>query len=399
MTKKFKDKNIIIGITGGIAVYKVAELVSKLKKMGANINVIMTKHSQEFVSKLTFQTLSNNPVATDTFEAPKAWSVEHISLAKQADLFIVVPATANIIGKIANGIADDMLSTTIMATKAPVLIAPAMNTGMYENPIVQFNIQKLKDFGYNFVGPGEGFLACGDLGAGRLIETETIIEVAEELLENKKDLLGKKVLITAGPTRESLDPVRFLTNHSSGKMGYSIAKSAKNRGAEVTLITGPTNIAKPYGVDIIEITTALEMYDAVLKEFEDSDIVIQSAAVADYRPKNIKTQKIKKSTDMELELIRNPDIAYEIGQKKTKQYLVGFAAETENLMENANGKLKKKKFDLIVANDLTEEGAGFLKDTNIATLIDSNGNVEKLSKQSKIKLANIILDKIVKEYK
>lgn len=392
----FENKNIVLGITGGIAVYKAADLVSKLRKLKANVDVIMTKSAEEFVTRLTFQTLSGNLVAVDTFEAPKAWSVEHISLAQKADLFLIVPATANIIGKMANGIADDMLSTTVIATKAPVLIAPAMNTGMYENPIVQSNIQKLETFGYNFVGPGEGFLACGDIGAGRLIEIDTIIERAESLLTEKKDFQGKKILVTAGPTRESLDPVRFLTNHSSGKMGYAIARAAKNRGGQVVLITGNTNIKKPEGVEIVNVDSALEMHGAVMDRFEESDIIIQSAAVADYRPKNISDQKIKKSSDMSIELVRNPDIAYEIGLKKTNQCLVGFAAETENLIENAKKKLEKKKFDLIVANDLTEKGAGFLKDTNVATLISANGDLEKLPKQNKSELADYILDKIAK---
>lgn len=392
----FSGKNIVIGVTGGIAVYKAVDLVSRLKKLGAEVNVIMTESAREFVMPLTFQTISNNPVAIDTFAPPQKWSVEHISLAQKADLFMIVPATANIIGKMANGIADDMLSTTVMATKAPVLIAPAMNTGMYENVIVQDNIKKLKSFGYEFVGPGAGFLACGDIGAGRLIEAETIISKAEGLLIGKKDLLGKKILVTAGPTQESIDPVRYITNHSSGKMGYAIAEAAIQRGANVTLVTGPTNLRVPDDVEVIHTKSAQEMYEAVSDRFEDCDIVIQSAAVADYRPKNVSNQKIKKSGNLQIELDRTKDIAFEIGKRKSNQCLVGFAAETENLIENAKGKMERKSFDYIVANDLTASGAGFKSDTNIATILSAKGMVKTLPKLTKKELAHEIINSIIK---
>lgn len=391
----FKGKSIVLGVTGGIAVYKAADLVSRLRKLGAEVNVIMTKGAMEFVTPLTFQTMSNKPVAIDTFAPVQKWSVEHISLAQKADIFMIVPATANIIGKIANGIADDMLSTTVMATKAPVLIAPAMNTGMYENRIVQSNIEKLKTFGYEFVGPGSGVLACGDIGAGRLIDAEAIISKAEGILVGKNDLNGKKVLITAGPTQEAIDPVRYITNHSSGKMGYAIAEAARQRGGEVTLITGPTEIRKPDGINVICTISANDMYEAVVQNFEQSDIVIQSAAVADYRPKNVASQKIKKSGDLSLELDRTKDIAFEIGQKKKHQCLVGFAAETENILQNAKGKMARKAFDYIVANDLTASGAGFKSDTNVATILSASGEIKKLPKLSKKELAHTILDEIV----
>ncbi|TCO78976.1 bifunctional phosphopantothenoylcysteine decarboxylase/phosphopantothenate--cysteine ligase CoaBC [Marinisporobacter balticus] len=389
------NKNVIVGVTGGIAAYKAADVVSRLKKQGFNINVIMSKSAQEFINPLTFQSLSQNYVVTDMFDEHKTWEVEHISLAKKADLFLVVPATANVIGKIANGIADDMLTTTIMATKAQVLIAPAMNTNMYENHIVQENIEKLKALGYAFVEPQEGRLACGDVGKGKLAEPKEIVREAMEQLASKKELVGKKILVTAGPTREAIDPVRYITNHSSGKMGYAIAEMAASKGAEVRLVSGPTNLKKPFGVEKIDVDTTNEMYQAVLKSFEWADIVIKSAAVADYRPNFVSKNKIKKEdSDFTIQLTRNPDILKELGKrKKTNKILVGFAAETQNLLYNAKNKIKNKNLDFIVANDLTKEGAGFKSDTNIVSIIDRNGQIENYEKMSKKDLAEIILDK------
>ncbi|WP_129596354.1 bifunctional phosphopantothenoylcysteine decarboxylase/phosphopantothenate--cysteine ligase CoaBC [Anaerophilus nitritogenes] len=388
-------KNVVVGITGGIAAYKGVDVVSKLKKQGFEVFVIMTKSAQEFINPLTFQSLSQNYVITDMFKEPKTWEVEHISLAQKGDLFVVVPATANVIGKIANGIADDMLTTTVMATKAPVLLAPAMNTNMYENSIVQENIKKLKDFGYYFIEPAEGRLACGDIGRGKLPEPEEIVKEASLLLKNEKDLKGTKILITAGPTKEPIDPVRYITNHSSGKMGYAIAECAEDRGAEVLLISGATNLATPKGVKRIDVTTTNDMYQEVLKKFSWADIVIKSAAVADYRPAMVEKNKIKKKdNDLSITLTRNPDILKELGSKKEHQILVGFAAETQNLLENANNKIKKKNLDFIVANDLTKEGAGFKSDTNIVSIIDKNGSIEHCEKMSKKELAKIILDRV-----
>ncbi|QEK11994.1 bifunctional phosphopantothenoylcysteine decarboxylase/phosphopantothenate--cysteine ligase CoaBC [Crassaminicella thermophila] len=389
-------KNVIVGVTGGIAAYKAADVVSRLKKLGMNVKVIMTKSAQQFINPLTFQSLSQNYVVTDMFAEPKTWDVEHIALAKWAELFLVVPTTANVIGKIANGIADDMLTTTIMATRAKVLMAPAMNTNMYNNIIVKQNIEKLKDFGYYFVEPVTGRLACGDVGSGKLAEPEKIVKEAVRLLQDKKDLKGKKILITAGPTREAIDPVRYITNHSSGKMGYAIAERALDRGAEVLLISGPTNLKAPVGVNKIDVNTTNEMYEAVLKSFEWADVVIKSAAVADYRPAMVAENKIKKDdNDFSIKLVRNPDILKELGKrKKDNKILVGFAAETQNLFHNAKNKIQNKNLDFIVANDLTKEGAGFKSDTNIVTIIDKNGQTKHYEKMPKIDLAEIILDKV-----
>ncbi|SHJ58048.1 bifunctional phosphopantothenoylcysteine decarboxylase/phosphopantothenate--cysteine ligase CoaBC [Tepidibacter formicigenes] len=389
-------KNIVLGVSGGIAVYKACDVVSRLKKLNANVKVIMTKSAVEFVTPLTFQSLSQNFVVADMFEEPKTWDVEHISLAQWADLFLIAPATANIIGKIANGIGDDMLSTTVMATKAKVLIAPAMNTNMYENKIVQDNISKLKKYRYEFVEPESGRLACGDIGKGKLASPENIVKEVINILTIEKDLNEKNILITAGPTIESIDPVRYLTNRSSGKMGYSIATEAVKRGANVTLISGKTNLDVPVGVkNFIQIESAKDMYDEVIKNLEDNDIIIKSAAVADYKPKSKSNKKIKKSDeDLVLELDRNHDILKEIGKIKEDKILVGFAAETNDLIENAKQKIKKKNLDFIVANDLTQEGAGFGVDTNIVKIIDKNGNIEEYPKMNKSDISNIILDKI-----
>ena len=390
------QKTVVIGISGGIAVYKVLDVISKLKKIGANIHVIMTKSATEFVTPLSFQSLSQNYVVCDMFEEPKTWDVEHISLAKKADVFLVAPATANVIGKIANGIADDMLTTTIMATKAKVLIAPAMNTNMYENPIVQKNISILKELGYKFVEPDSGRLACGDVGKGKLSTPDNIVNNIIDLLTQKQDLKGKKIMVTAGPTIESIDPMRYITNRSSGKMGYSIANEAIKRGADVTLISGPTNLTPPQNLKkLIKIESAEDMYKAVINNLNENDVIIKSAAVADYKPKNYSEQKIKKSDDdLIIELDRNKDIAYEIGKIKNNKILIGFAAETNDILDNAMKKIKKKNLDFIVANDLTKEGAGFGSDTNIVKIIDKEGNITDYPKMKKEEVANVILDKI-----
>ncbi|MFT9494282.1 bifunctional phosphopantothenoylcysteine decarboxylase/phosphopantothenate--cysteine ligase CoaBC [Anaerosolibacter sp.] len=392
------NKNVVLGVTGGIAVYKAADVVSRLRKLGINVHVIMTKSAQEFVQPLTFQSLSQNYVVTDMFDEPRTWDVEHISLAQKADLFLIAPATANVIGKIAYGIADDMLTTTVMATKVPVLVAPAMNTNMYENPVVQDNIRKLETRGYTFIEPAAGRLACGDYGKGKLADPEIIVEEVLKMLNIPNDLNGMKLVVTAGPTRESIDPVRYITNHSSGKMGYAIAERAAQRGAEVILISGATNLLTPAGVKRIDINTTHEMYDAVMGQLNWADVFIKSAAVADYRPKAVAENKIKKGDgDWVVELTRNPDILKELGQRKqAEQILVGFAAETQDLITNAKSKVEKKNLDFIVANDLTREGAGFKSDTNIVTIIDREGNQEHYDLMAKKDLADAILSKVKK---
>lgn len=394
----FRDKFIVVGITGSIAAYKGAELVSYLKKRGARVQCIMTKAAREFITPLTLRTLSQNPVITNMFSEPEHWNVEHIGLAEAADLFMIVPATANLIGKVCSGIADDFLTTTIMATRAPVLIAPAMNVNMYLNPITQDNIAKLKKQGYNFVDPEYGDLACGTKGQGRLAELEVLVSEAEKLLVKDKLLLGKKVLVTAGPTRETLDPVRYLTNRSSGKMGYAIAKQAYLLGADVTLISGPTEIKKFPGIELIKVETAREMYEAVFSKGENCQVIIKAAAVADYRPKKESAAKIKKqSVDLNIELTRNPDILAELGKNKGKKILVGFAAETENMLDYALEKVHNKNLDFIVANDVTREGAGFGEDTNIVTIIFPNGTKKELGKLDKVDVAKEILKEVVSE--
>lgn len=389
-------KNVVIGVSGGIAVYKVLDVVSKLKKLNINVNIIMTKSATQFVTPLSFQSLSQNYVVCDIFDDPKTWDVEHISLAKKADLFLVAPATANIIGKIANGIADDMLTTTIMATNAKIVIAPAMNTNMYKNEILQKNIKTLKDLGYHFIDPDSGRLACGDIGEGKLANTDKIVNEVVKILYKENDLEGKKILITAGPTRESIDPMRYITNRSTGKMGYNIAIEAIKRGAKVTLISGPTNLEVPKGLHkFIQIESAKQMYDEVITNLDDNDVIIKNAAVADYKPINYSDKKIKKSDDdLYLKLERNKDIAKEIGKLKKDKILVGFAAETDDIIENAKSKVIKKNMDFIVANDLTKEGAGFSVDTNIVKIIDKEGNITDYPIMKKEEVANIILDKI-----
>ena len=389
------NKTIVIGVTGGIAAYKACDVVSKLRKRGASVYVIMTEAASKFVAPLTFQTLSNHFVVSDMFAEQKTWEVEHISLAKKADLMVIVPATADIIGKLATGIADDMLTTTAMACRAPVMLAPAMNTGMYHNPIVQENIRKLTTLGYPFIEPVCGMLACGDEGEGKLADVDTIVEAIASFAI-PQDLKGKRILVTAGPTRELIDPVRYITNRSSGKMGYAVAAQAAKRGADVTLISGPTILEAPAGIrTIVRVETAAQMYQAVIEAFPNHDAVIQSAAVADYRPKHYSDTKIKKADgDLYIELERTDDIAYEIGKIKGDKILVGFAAETDNVTEHAVQKIKKKNFDFIVANDVTKAGAGFNTDTNIITIIDAQGTAHEYPQLLKTEAADIILDTV-----
>ena len=390
-------REIVLGVTGGIAAYKSAELVSRLRHLGAKVHVIMTRNATEFVAPLTFQTLSANQVVTDTFQAPEYWNVEHVALAKLAEVFVIAPATANILAKMATGIADDMLSTTVLATKAPVLVAPAMNTGMWTAEATKNNVRTLKERGVRFIGPDSGMLACGDEGTGRMSEPEDIAEAICGILNPRRDLAGLKVLITAGATRERLDPVRFMTNDSSGKMGFAIAEAARDRGAEVTVVRGHVTAAVPERVRVIPVESATDLYDVMMKEAPEQDVIIQAAAVCDYRFENTQATKIKKTEGhpLTLTLAENPDIAKEVGKiKKKGQTLVGFAAETDHVQKNAVSKLKKKNLDMIVANDVTVPGAGFNVDTNIATLITAQGSEEQ-PMQTKRQLAEVILDRIM----
>lgn len=389
----YKDKCVVLGVCGGIAVYKVLDIVSSLRKKGVEVRVIMTKSATEFVTPLTFQSMSQNMVITDMFAEPKAFEIQHISLAQKADVMLIAPATANIIGKVANGIADDMLSTTIMATKAKVIFAPAMNTNMYENKIVQENIKKLKEYGYEFIEPDSGRLACGDIGKGKLPKPEVIFENVLTALYPIKDLVSKKVLVTAGPTRANIDPVRFITNRSTGKMGYAIAEEARDRGAEVVLVTGAKNIDKPHGIKVIEVETNSEMRKAVLENYSSSDIVVKSAAVADYKPKEYSSEKIKKGEgNLNIELTRDVDILKELGEKKDKQILVGFAAESSNLIENAKGKLSRKNLDYIIANDITSKETGFGSDQNKVFVISKDSSIKELDIMSKREVASNLFD-------
>ncbi|MFW2488376.1 bifunctional phosphopantothenoylcysteine decarboxylase/phosphopantothenate--cysteine ligase CoaBC [Clostridium chromiireducens] len=391
-------RNLVLGVSGGIAVYKALEIVSLLKKKDINVDVIMTESATKFVTPLSFQSLSQNMVTYDMFAEPKAWEIQHISLAEKADLFLVAPATANIIGKIANGIADDMLSTTIMATKAKVIFAPAMNTNMYDNPIVQDNIKKLKSFGYEFIEPAEGRLACGTTGKGKLESPEVIVDRVLMELNDKKDLVNKNVVVTAGPTIAPVDPVRFITNRSTGKMGYAIAKEARNRGANVTLISGPTSIEVPKNINIVKVSTNEEMKKAIMEVYNHADIVIKSAAVADYKPKNYSTQKIKKGdNDLCIEFTRDSDILMELGEKKDKQILVGFAAESQDLKENAISKLQRKNLDYIVANDITANDTGFASEDNKVIVLSKSGKEIYLDKMSKEKIASNLFDIILEK--
>jgi len=392
MATNGQQRMVVLGVTGGIACYKAVELVRLLVKNGFKVRVIMTRGAMEFVTPLTFQTLSGNPVATETFSLTQESEIGHINLADSADLFVIAPATANVIGKLASGIADDLLTTVLMATQAPVLLAPAMNIHMYENVIVQENLRKLRRVGYHIMDPAEGYLACGYEGKGRLPDPEKISDEIERLLR-KKDLAGENFLITAGPSREPLDPVRYISNRSSGKMGYALARAALRRGATVALVSGPTALEPPSGARLIEVNTAAEMRDAVLKEYPHSSAVIMAAAVADYHAVAPSGQKIKRGVgDLELRLIPNPDILKELGQNKDGKWLVGFAAETENLTANAQKQLHEKNLDIVIANNVAEEGSGFDGDTNVGTIIDRTGAVRSLPLMSKDDLADCIYD-------
>ena len=395
----FSGKTVVLGVTGGIAAYKACDLVSRLQKKQIDVRIIMTEHACEFVQPLTFEVLSGNRVVTDMFNRDFPWEVEHISLAKAADVFAVVPATANILGKYAHGIADDMLSTTLLATRAPVLFAPAMNTAMYENPAVQENIAALRARGCLFVEPASGHLACGDTGKGKLADVVSIEQAILEAL-TEKDMTGMRVTVTAGPTREAMDPVRFLSNHSTGKMGYAIARSAKMRGAEVTLISGPVSLPTVEGVTMVPVVSALDMRQAVMDVLPQSDIVVKAAAVGDYRPMEFQDDKIKKhADDMSIALTRNPDILAEIGQKRRdNQVICGFSMETRDLLENSEKKLRKKNCDIMVANNLKVEGAGFAGDTNVVTLLYRDGAKEPLELMGKDSVADILLDRLVSLY-
>ena len=395
MSSEMKKPCVVLGVTGGIAVYKACELLRLLQKRGIDVFVVMTQNACRFVAPLTFETLSGHPVAVDTFERPQTWEVEHIALAKRADLFLIAPATANIMGKMACGIADDMLSTTVMATRAPVLVAPAMNTGMWENAAVQQNVKTLRARGVEIVAPVSGHLACGDSGAGKLEDVAVIAERACELLFAKKDMEGLRVMVTAGPSREALDPVRYISNRSSGKMGYAIAQAAQKRGAEVTLLSGPVAIEAPQGVKLVPFTTTQELLDRASELAREQDLLIQAAAPADYRAKEVAPQKIKKQggEPMTFTLVENPDVAATLGKaKRSGQVFVGFAAETNDVLAHAKDKLARKNLDMIVANDVTRPGAGFDVDTNIVTLITKDGQ-EALPMMSKAEVAQRILDR------
>lgn len=393
---RLAGKTVVLCVTGGIAAYKAADLTSKLRHAGAAVRVLMTESATQFISPMTFETLSGNRTVVDTFDRNFAWEVEHISLAKAADVFVIAPATANVIAKAAHGIADDMVTTTLLATKAPVVIAPAMNTGMYDNPVTQQNLQTLRMRGFHIIDPAAGRLACGDTGRGKLPDTPVLIHGIERAL-TPQDLAGLRVLVTAGPTQEAMDPVRFLSNHSSGKMGYAIAARAAMRGAAVTLVSGPTALDTPAGVQRVDIISARDMYDAVLSRAEKQDMIIKAAAVGDYRPAQAAPEKLKKGDDaLTVTLARNPDILAALGQRKRPgQLLCGFAMETQNLIDNAESKLRRKNCDMLVANSLRDEGAGFGTDTNIATLLFADGRRETEPIMSKEALADVILDRLI----
>jgi len=410
-----QGKEVLLGVTGSIAAYKAADLVSRLVKLGASVNVIMTRNAAQLVSPLTFRTLSRNIVVIDMFAENADWQPEHISLADRADILVIAPATANIIAKLAHGIADDMLSTTALAVRCPILIAPAMNCHMFDNPIFQENMEILRRHNFAFVGPEYGLLACGYEGKGKLADVDKIIQEIHNLLRiptevgspresdagrmhalPEQDFKGKTVLVTAGPTHEAMDPIRFITNRSSGKMGYAIAEAASSRGADVTLVSGPTALTAPANVKLVNVETATQMRDEVLERASQAEVVIMAAAVSDYRPRDVSSQKIKKEQgQLTLVLERNPDILAELGQHKSDgQILVGFSMETENVLDNALKKLRKKNLDLIVANDVLQEGAGFGTDTNIVWLIDSSGRDRNLPLMSKRDIADVILDEV-----
>lgn len=389
-----KGKTILIGVTGSIAAYKSATLAHLLAKQGANVNVVMTKNATEIIAPLTFERLTNNKCITETFDKTTQYDVKHISLAKSADIVVIAPATANIIGKLANGIADDMLSTTVMACKCPIYIAPAMNTNMYENPIVQDNIKKLKSFGYNFIDPYSGLLACGDVGKGKMEEPEKIAEYVYRELAYEKDLKGMKILVTAGATAEPIDPVRYITNHSTGKMGCALAKQAMLRGADVTLVCANMSVEPPMFVNVVRAVTAEDMFNSVKESYDSCDVVIKAAAVADYTPKTVADNKVKKKDgELSIELKRTTDILKYLGENKGNHILCGFSMETENMLENSKAKLNKKNLDMIIANNLKVKGAGFGTDTNVITIITKN-DINELPIMTKSEAANNILNKI-----
>jgi phosphopantothenoylcysteine decarboxylase/phosphopantothenate--cysteine ligase len=391
-----KGKRIVLGITGGIAAYKAAELTREFVKKGADVRVIMTKSAGEFITSLTMWTLSGNPVYDDIFSVSGGGDIAHINLAQTADIIVIAPATANIIGKMASGIADDLLSTTVIATKAPVLICPAMNATMYENSIVMSNMKRLSEEGYYFAEAAYGELACKTEGPGRLTPLEDIVEKVESIL-TEKDLAGERIVVTAGPTQEPIDPVRYISNYSSGKMGFALSICARRRGADVTLVSGPTSLAIPADIKFIGVSSAEEMRDTVMKEIENATVVIKAAAVADYRPKSVSESKIKKGEgEKSISLERTPDIISEIGAIKADRILVGFAMETEDIIVNARKKLKEKKMDLIVANDLSEEGSGFQHDTNRVKIIDPEGTIEEVPLMDKMEVADRILHRVRK---
>lgn len=392
-----KGKTVVLAVSGSIAAYKIASLASALKKLHANVQILMTKNAVNFINPITFESLTGNKCLVDTFDRNFQYSVEHVALAKQADVVLVAPASANVIGKIAHGIADDMLTTTVMACKCKKIIAPAMNTNMFDNPILQDNLKILEHYGYEVISPAVGYLACGDTGAGKMPEPELLLQYILREIAYEKDMQGKRVLVTAGPTQESIDPVRFITNYSTGKMGYAIAKMCMLRGAEVTLVSGPTSIAKPEFVHVVDVVTAKEMYEEVTKRAKDQDIIIKAAAVADYRPKSVSSEKMKKKDDdLAISMERTDDILKFLGEhKKEHQFLCGFSMETENMLENSRKKLEKKHLDMIVANNLKVEGAGFAGDTNVVTIITGQEEVS-LGKMTKEETALRILDEILK---
>ena len=394
-----QGKKIVLGVTGGIAVYKAVDLVSRLRKAGCEVRVVMTEHAQQFVTPLSFKEISGNAVATSMWNANQEFNVEHIALANWADAFLVAPATANILAKMACGIADDLLSTTLLAAQAPIVVCPAMNTGMYQNPATQENIAKLQERGVTVMPPAVGHLACGTSGPGRLPEPQQIVEFMSAFFAGREgDLRGLRVLVTAAGTREPIDPVRYVGNRSSGKMGYAVAQMAAERGADVLLISGPSALAAPPNVRVVNVETTNEMLEACLAAYGDVDIVIKAAAVADYRPRDVADQKIKKKTDDALTVVmdKNPDILKTLGAKKEQQVLVGFAAETQNLLANAREKVVKKNLDMIVANDVTAAGAGFNSDTNIVKFLFANGDVRELEQMPKVDVANKILDEAIR---
>lgn len=391
-----KGKTVLLGVSGSIAAYKTAYLASALKKLNADVHVLMTRNATNFINPITFETLTGNKCLVDTFDRNFEFSVEHVSLAKQADVVMIAPASANVIGKLAHGIADDMLTTTVMACKCQKIIAPAMNTNMFENPVVQDNLQILRNYGYEVISPATGYLACGDTGAGKMPEPELLLEYILQEIAFEKDMDGLRVLVTAGPTREAVDPVRYITNHSTGKMGYAIARTCVRRGADVTLVSGPSALKPPEFVNVISVKSAKDMFDAVTGIAKEQDIIIKAAAVADYRPKHVSAEKVKKQDGtLTLEMERTDDILAYLGEHKREgQFLCGFAMETENLLENSRKKLAKKHLDMVVANSLRVQGAGFGGDTNVVTIITDNEEVS-LGKMSKEETASHILDKIL----